>query len=102
MKTAFVSNNKIFIVDSEKAISITMPVVVLNTLPNLCLVNLLEHIKRSRTVNCLNILVEEDLYMNIEDFVAKYSWKDFMNIRGSGKRSLLDLRSALAKLGYVW
>jgi hypothetical protein len=39
--------------------------------------------------------------MPLSEFVSKYTWKDFLKIKNSGKKTLKDLRTALHKFGYT-
>lgn len=45
----------------------------------------------TRTANCLRSLVDNQLSMPISEFVTKYTWKDFLWIKNSGKKSLANL-----------
>ena len=67
-----------------------------------CIISLLEHINLTRTINCLCVLLDFNISMSLKEFVQKYTYKDFLQIRNSGRESLSDLKNALAKLGYEW
>lgn len=54
----------------------------------------------TRTANCLRSLVDNQLSMPISEFVTKYTWKDFLWIKNSGKKSLANLRNVLKEKGY--
>ena len=67
-----------------------------------CIISLLEHINLTRTINCLCELLDFNMNVSLNEFVQKYTYKDFLQIRNSGRESLSDLKNALTKLGYEW
>ena len=54
----------------------------------------------TRTKNIVKEMTEHQ-NMPLSEFVAKYTWRDFLRTKNSGKKSLKDLRTALSKFGYT-
>ena len=61
---------------------------------------LLAELQMTRTKNIVKEMTEYQ-NMPLSEFVSKYTWKDFLKIKNSGKKTLKDLRTALNKFGYT-
>ena len=61
---------------------------------------LLAELQMTRTKNIVKEMAEYQ-NMPLSEFVSKYTWKDFLKIKNSGKKTLKDLRTALNKFGYT-
>lgn len=62
--------------------------------------DLLNSLQMTRTKNCVKDMVDNQ-DMPLSEFVAKYTWKDFLRTKNSGKKSLKDLRTTLKNFGYT-
>jgi hypothetical protein len=64
------------------------------------ILDLLNSLEMTRTKNCVKDLVNNE-NISLSEFVTKYTWRDFLKTKNSGKKSLKDLRTALKKFGYT-
>lgn len=62
--------------------------------------DLLNSLQMTRTKNCIRNMVDNQ-DMPLSEFVAKYTWRDFLRTKNSGKKSLKDLRTTLKNFGYT-
>lgn len=62
--------------------------------------DLLNSLQMTRTKNCVRNMVDNQ-DMPLSEFVAKYTWRDFLRTKNSGKKSLKDLRTTLKNFGYI-
>ena len=107
MKQLVICSDKVVILDIDnrygevKVNTICASTLNLKDVQNNCLCKCLEYLT-SNTIISLCVLVENNLSMEIEEFVTNYSPKDFLRVWRTGKSAVMELTKALESLGYIW
>lgn len=63
------------------------------------LYTLLNMLQMTRTKNVVKVMTDNQ-NMSLEEFTSKYSWRDFLRYKNSGRKSSKDLRNTLKQFGY--